>query len=143
MTTLWPTLTVCDVKASLAFYSERLGFRPDLLEVDDAGVAYMGSVEVGGTVIMFETAGPSQALEANHGALSGVSLTVLLDDTTDIDALYARLQASEATICTAIGDRPWGNRDFGLRDPDGYQLIVARPLRNDGASTTASGGSRG
>jgi catechol 2,3-dioxygenase-like lactoylglutathione lyase family enzyme len=27
---LWPTLTVADVDASLAFYSERLGFKPDL-----------------------------------------------------------------------------------------------------------------
>ena len=33
MTTLWPTLTVADVDVSLAFYSEKLGFKSDLVTI--------------------------------------------------------------------------------------------------------------
>jgi len=77
---------------------------------------------------MFETAAPGRSLGPTHGEASGVSLTVLLDAAVDIDALHAALQAAGVTICAAIGDRPWGNRDFGLRDPDGYHVTVAKPL---------------
>lgn len=128
MTTLWPTLTVREVEASLAFYSGTLGFRRDLLECDDGGSPTLGSVEVGDTVIMFETPAPGADLEPNHGARSGVTLTVCLPSSADIDGLYARLQRVGAPICSPIGDRPWGNRDFGIRDPDGYHLIVAQPI---------------
>lgn len=127
VTCLWPTLTVRDVSASLSFYAGQLGLRQDFVEVDDAGVACMASVEVGGTVLMFERTGTGQLLDSDHGARSGVSLTILLGPTTDIDALHARLEAAGAAICAGIGDRPWGNRDFGVRDPDGYHIIVARP----------------
>lgn len=128
MTTLWPTLTVRDVEASLAFYHGALGFRRDLLERDESGIPTLGSVEVGDTVIMFETPGPGAELEPNHAAGSGVTLTLCLPSSADIDGLYARLQREGAAICAPIGDRPWGNRDFGIRDPDGYQLIVAQPI---------------
>jgi uncharacterized glyoxalase superfamily protein PhnB len=129
VTTLWPTLTVRDVDASLAFYSGTLGFRRDLRECDEGGIPTLGSVEVGDTVIMLETPAPGADLALNHGALSGVTLTVCLPSSADIDSLYGRLQREGAAICSPIADRPWGNRDFGIRDPDGYQLIVAQQIR--------------
>jgi len=55
MTTLWPTLTVADVDTSLAFYADKLGFRSDLRLQNDDGKTFLGSVEVGDTVIMFES----------------------------------------------------------------------------------------
>ena len=30
--------------------------------------------------------------------------------------------------CSAIGNRPWGHRDFTVFDPDGYHVTIARPL---------------
>ena len=128
MTILWPTLTVRDVDASLAFYSERLGFRQDMAEKDETGTTFLGSVEVGNTVIMLESAGPNVHLEADHGLRSGVMLTVCLPDTDELDALYRRLQVGGVNICGPIGDRPWGNRDFMIQDPDGYRLVIASPI---------------
>jgi len=128
MTILWPTLTVLDVDASLAFYTEKLGFRQDLAEKDVNGATFLGSVEVGDTVIMFESPAPEATPERHHGERSGVTLTVCLSEADDIDSLYQRLQRDGVRICGPIGDRPWGNRDFMIQDPDGYRVAIAKPI---------------
>ena len=128
MTTLWPTLTVADVDASLAFYSDMLGFKPDLKLQDDDGKTFLGSVEVGDTVIMFESPDPTDP-DSGRGARSGVRLTICFPESHDIDAFYAELRRKDVSIACEIGDRFWGNRDFTVRDPDGYHLIIARPIR--------------
>jgi uncharacterized glyoxalase superfamily protein PhnB len=55
-------------------------------------------------------------------------LTLLFDRGYDIDSLLQRLLARGAGVCSPIGDRPWGHRDFTVFDPDGYQVTIARPL---------------
>ena len=129
MTTLWPTLTVADVDASLAFYSEKLGFKSDLKLRDDDGKTFLGSVEVGDTVIMFERPDPKDPPDSGRGARSGVRLTICFPESHDIDTFYTELRRTDVSIACAIGDRFWGNRDFTVRDPDGYHLIIARPMR--------------
>ena len=129
MMTLWPTLTVADVDASLAFYADKLGFRSDLRLQDDDGKTFLASVEVGDTVIMFESPDPKDSPDAGRGARSGVKLTICFPDTHDLDAFYADLRRKGISIACEIGDRFWGNRDFTVRDPDGYHLIMARPIR--------------
>ena len=126
MTTLWPTLTVADVDASLAFYSQTLGFKPDLRLQDDSGRTFLGSVEVGDTVIMFESADPRRPKPA---ATSGVVLTICFPQTHDLDGLYASVRATGTSIACEIGDRFWGNRDFTVTDPDGYHIVLARPVK--------------
>jgi uncharacterized glyoxalase superfamily protein PhnB len=129
MTTLWPTLTVADVDASLAFYSDKLGFKSDLKLRDDAGKIFLGSVEVGDTVIMFESPDPQDPPDLNRGARSGVKLTICFPESHDIDAFYTELRGKDVSIACDIGDRFWGNRDFTVRDPDGYHLTIARSIR--------------
>ncbi len=129
MATLWPTLTVADVDASLAFYSDKLGFKSDLRLQDDDGKTFLGSVEVGETVIMFESPDPKDPPDASRGVRSGVKLTICLPETNDIDAFYTELRGKDVSIACEIGDRFWGNRDFTVCDPDGYHLIIARPIR--------------
>ena len=128
MPILWPTLTVRDVDASLSFYSRHLGLPRDFAEQDGAGQTFLGSVEVGETVIMFEREARNATLESNHGERSGVTLTICLMTTDDIDRLYQRLRQDGVKVCSPIGDRPWGNRDFTIQDPDGYRIIVAKPM---------------
>jgi uncharacterized glyoxalase superfamily protein PhnB len=129
MTTLWPTLTVRDVDASLTFYADKLGFKSDLRLQDERGKTFLGSVEVGDTVIMFESADPKGPSEANRGHRSGVTLTICFPEAHDIDAFYAELRTKGVPIACEIDDRFWGNRDFTVRDPDGYHLVIARPVR--------------
>lgn len=127
MTTLWPTLTVQDVDASLAFYRDRLGFNVDFSLQDEKGKTYLGSVELGDTVIMFESPDPNQTDHLQRGFNSELSLTICFSDTHDLDALFTDLGRNGVQIECEIANRPWGNRDFTIRDPDGYKLILAKP----------------
>ena len=136
MTTLWPTLTVADVDASLAFYSDKLGFKSDLRLRGDDGKTFLGSVEVGDTVIMFESPDPNDLPDSGHGARSGVRLTICFPESQDIDAFYTELRGKDVSIACEIGDRFWGNRDFTVSDPDGYHLIIARPIRKSPKTMT-------
>ena len=124
MPLMWPTLTVQDVERSLAFYRDRLGLEQDLAERDETGALFLASVEVGDTVIMLNRAHAGTPL---HPQRSGVRLTLLFDRDDDIDALLDRLQSGGAEVCSPIGNRPWGHRDFTVFDPDGYHITIARP----------------
>lgn len=126
---LWPTLTVQDVDASLAFYKDILGFEIDLRLQDANGKTFLGSVEVPDTVIMLKSPSPNELLEPDHGARSGVTLTVLFPSDLDIDAFYANVRAKGLRVCNEIGDRPWGHRDFAIRDLDGYCVTLAKSSR--------------
>jgi uncharacterized glyoxalase superfamily protein PhnB len=122
---MWPTLMVQDVERSLSFYRDLLGLEQDLAERDEAGALFLASVEVDGTVIMLSRA----HRDTSHGASrQDARLTLLFERDDDIDALLERLQASGARICSPIGNRPWGHRDFTVFDPDGYHVTIARPL---------------
>jgi len=125
MPLMWPTLDVQDVEKSLSFYRDQLGLEQDLAERDGSGALFLASVETGDTVIMFTRAHPGSPHDSRP---SGVRLTLLFDSGADIDALLERLQAGGAGVCSPIGNRPWGHRDFTVFDPDGYHVTIARPL---------------
>lgn len=44
----------------------------------------------------------------------------------DIDALYAEYQASGATIDFTLYATPWGTREFGVQDIDGYDIAFGQ-----------------
>ena len=125
MPMMWPTLAVQDVERSLSFYRDQLGLEQDLDLRDETGAPFLASVEVDDTVIMLTRARPDMPLDSLR---SGVRLTLLFERGHDIDALLARLRALGTAVCSPIGDRPWGHRDFTVFDPDGYHVTIARPL---------------
>ena|SRR5687768_8856743 len=126
MPLMWPTVTVQDVEHSLVFYRDQLGLEQDLNLTDETGALFLASVEVGDTVIMLTRAPRGVPRDSQW---PGVRLTLLFDRGDDIDALQERLQADGAVVCSPIGDRPWGHRDFTVLDPDGYHITIARPLQ--------------
>ncbi len=125
MPLMWPTLTVQDLERLLSFYRDQLGLEQDLDLRDETGAPYLASVEVHETVIMLSRANPSTPQDPRR---SGVRLTLLFDRGHDIDALLDRLRGGGMVVCSPIGDRPWGHRDFTVFDPDGYHVTIARPL---------------
>ena len=125
MPMMWPTLTCGDVERSLSFYRDELGLEQDLNLRNETGALFLASVEVEGTVIMLTLGRPGTRQTAEE---SGVRLTLLFDRGHDIDALLERLRGRGVTVCSPIGNRPWGHRDFTVFDPDGYHVTIARPL---------------
>lgn len=73
---------------------------------------------------------PSLQAEASLGDKgSGVYLYFSVDD---VDETYRELSAQGLEPDAEPRDEPWGNREFIVRDPDGYKLVFfKRKARNN------------
>lgn len=56
--------------------------------------------------------------------------------TDDIDGLHASLVSKGLKPSSAPRDWPWGNREFAIKDPDGYKLVFYRPLQTKKRSSS-------
>jgi lactoylglutathione lyase len=119
-------LFVSDLQASVAFYTEVLGFQvmradPDYVSVR-TGAVVLG---LGPVAKLPETGvGPGftrQRLRADRGA--GVEIVLEVDDLDELRALYRRCQ-TRGVVAEALREQPWGLQDFRVVDPDGYYLRV-------------------
>jgi PhnB protein len=48
----------------------------------------------------------------------------------DVDEHYRRARAAGATIVTELADRPWGDRNYQAKDPEGHQWVFAQHVRD-------------
>lgn len=123
---LVPELEVRSLPASLAFYVARAGFEVRY-ERPDEGFAYL---DLDGAEVMVEEIGKSRRLapevvmEPPFGR--GVNLQI---EVVDVQALHERLAPQPAELVLEledawydVGDHQHGNRQFVVRDPDGYLL---------------------
>jgi lactoylglutathione lyase len=119
-------LFVSDMRASVAFYTEVLGFQVTRADPDYVSVRN-GSVVLGlGPVAKLpETGGgpgfSQHRLRRNKGA--GVEIVLEADDLDELNGLYRRCQA-HGGVAVALREQPWGLQDFRVADPDGYYLRV-------------------
>ncbi|MEL7487365.1 MAG: VOC family protein [Pseudomonadota bacterium] len=126
-----PTLIVPDVAAAAAFYEARLGF-----EIDGVfGVGY-AIVNRGGAVLHF--AGMADELRSTRSPAPNGDYTKrwsmwdVYFHTDDVEALYAELLKRGAEIVAAPFDAAHGNREFHVRDLNGYLLAFGQDLETDG-----------
>ena len=119
-------LFVSDMTASVAFYTEVLGFHVTRAEPDYVSVRN-GAVVLGlGPVAKLPETGvgpgfTQQRLHADRGA--GVEIVLELDDLDELRALYRNSQ-TRGVVAAALRNQPWGLQDFRVVDPDGYYLRV-------------------
>ena len=132
-TALTQELLCTDIKASLSFYVDVLGFVIQY-QREERGFAMLerqGSRIMLDQIILGEkrgwVAGP---LEAPFGR--GMNLQI---ETSAVDDLYARVQKSNATLFLPIEEKWYraddvylGNRQFIVQDPDGYLLRFYQDL---------------
>jgi predicted enzyme related to lactoylglutathione lyase len=105
-----PLLEVPDVLATAEYYRKTLGFR------SDAGAA---SSEY--SVVWRDNA--AVHLAKGESVPTGVRIFFWVKD---VDALHQDVIARGAEIAMPIGTRPYGIRDFGLRDPNGVLLVFGQ-----------------
>ena len=136
---LVPELVVSDLDRSLTFYTEVLGFSI-LYERPDERFAYL---DRDGAQIMIEqpVARSFIAGELEQPYGRGMNLQI---EVTDVQALYAEVQAAGATVHLALEDRsyrvrnaPLVNRQFVVQDPDGYLLRFFQDVTNKRNDTPA------
>lgn len=101
---------VHDVLKSVAYYRDVLGFEVDFTYGEPV---FYGGVVRDDVIIHFQAAHRTSRSTGQGAANIFV---------TEVDALYADMQARGAAIVQPPGDRPYGMRDFDLDDPDGNRL---------------------
>lgn len=115
-----PVIATDDVQASVEYFVRTLGFDADFVWGDPPVYAGVTSGEV---EIYFAKDPATAAAIRQHALAPDLFLWV-----RGIDALYAQHTAAGATIAEPLTDKPWGARQYVLRDPNGYHLKFAEPL---------------
>jgi uncharacterized glyoxalase superfamily protein PhnB len=125
---LSPILSVMDIDASIEAYTRQLGFTLAWRLTDDDDKATFAAVRLGEAEILLGTI-EFVAPEDRSRCGIGVQLYIELPADMDVDALFEQARDGGANIIRDLKDRDWGVRAFNVRDPDGYELMLARPLR--------------
>lgn len=126
ITDVIPVLACSDIAAEHDFLVRVLGFASVGLERSPDGSVVHGEVRAGERRIWLhqtsETAG--LATPAKLGGAGGGMVVHL----GDVDAHFAAVKAAGATILSEPEDQPYGQREYGVRDPDGHSWWFATPL---------------
>lgn len=118
-----PIFAVRDVEKAVAFYRDVLGGKGEWLWGEPPTFA---GVRLGEVQLMFNRQ-PELA-----AAIEGHEHYLFAED---VDALHAQHAAADAPIVSPIENKPWGIREYTVRDPDGYHLRFAGPAEFEKPAT--------
>jgi uncharacterized glyoxalase superfamily protein PhnB len=110
---LSPILAVPDVPAAVDYYTRVLDFDHDWLYGDPP---VHGAVRRGNIQIQF---GHNAEMAARAG---GMQFLLFVEQ---VDEFYELHRARGAQFASPIADKPWGLREYTVRDPYGYELRFA------------------
>jgi uncharacterized glyoxalase superfamily protein PhnB len=118
MGTISPTLAVRDMKETIDFYKNILGFKMGMAFPDANNPEY-ADLSRDGMVIMFV---PINNLGISSEGKLGIGVTMYLQIDGDIDGYYTELKQKGIKFAVDIKDEPYGIRDFTIEDTNGYRL---------------------
>ena len=137
ITLLTPELCCSNIKSSLSFYIETLGFKIQYARLEEG----FAMIERQGSQIMLDEIADTSNTTTKRTWISapmelpfgrGINLEI---KTKKVDELYDRCKLLEANIFLPIEDKWYragnmeiGNRQFIVLDPDGYMLRFAQNL---------------
>jgi uncharacterized glyoxalase superfamily protein PhnB len=108
-----PTLAVTDLRAAVDHYTKALGFQLGFMWGDPPNTA---GVNLGRVSIHLSVGAPNP---------QGCSVYFVVGDA---DELFEHQRANGASIVTPPADKPWGLREYAVRDRDGYELRFGHHL---------------
>ena len=111
-------LAVPDLKRSVAYFEDVLGFSRDWNDGDDWQALVRGGVRL--MLGHCPDALPPSEL-GDHSYFAYI-------DVDDIDALHAEITARGAIVRVAPADKPWGRREMAVGTPDGHRLMFGQTL---------------
>ena len=113
-------LFVSDLSKSVAYYEKLLGI-PAIHNSDATQAAF----EVGGVQLMLHGDGDIERVPS--GSVRGAGMTVHFQ-IDDAHAYWEHLGQLGIPLQERPEDQPWGYREFGVTDPDGYEIEFIQPL---------------
>jgi uncharacterized glyoxalase superfamily protein PhnB len=115
-------LWVQENSLSTKFY-KKLGFEV-VRSADDHSVVALNGFEIILVNMRDEDAFAKDAMSADKGR--GMYVYIKVDD---VDTKYKELVSQGFEPATQPKDWQWGNREFILKDPDGYKLCFWQPIK--------------
>ncbi len=115
------SLTVADVRRSLNWYRDVLGFSLDR-EHERDGRLLAASMSAGAIRILLTQEDGAKGADR----VKGQGFSLQFTTTQDIDTLASNAKLAGAALDTEPADA-WGARVFRLRDPDGFRLVFSSP----------------
>jgi uncharacterized glyoxalase superfamily protein PhnB len=118
-----PLLACSDIGAEHDFLVSVLGFTSAGLEHSPDGAVVHAEVRAGGRRIWLHREDRANGLSPpGKQGLSGGGIVVYVDD---VDAHHKRVRASAADIVSEPADQDYGQREYGVRDPEGHLWWIA------------------
>ena len=113
-----------EIRAGHDFLVEVLGFTSAGVVEDGNGVVVHAEVRAGDRRIwLHAVAGGLTTPEASGVATGGIVVYV-----ADVDAHFERAREKGAVIVREPIDEEYGQREYGLRDPEGHDWYIATPF---------------
>jgi uncharacterized glyoxalase superfamily protein PhnB len=113
-----PTLAVRNMKQTMKFYKNSLGFKIGMAFPDADNPEY-ADLSKDGMVLMFI---PAENIGISSREKLGVGVNMYMQIDGDIDEYYNELKNKGVRIVVDIKDELYGIRDFTVEDIDGYKL---------------------
>jgi uncharacterized glyoxalase superfamily protein PhnB len=118
---LQASLTVRDLRGSVAWYRNVLGFAVDR-EHERGGRLIAVSLRAGAVRILLTQDDGAKGTDR----VKGEGFSLQLTTSQDIDRIAQRAKSAGGVLESEPVDA-WGARVFRLRDPDGFRLVISSP----------------
>jgi len=116
-----------DIPSAHNFLVDAFAFSPGGVQHTPDGVAVHGEVRAGDLLIWLHRAAPEHDLASPRSqAVATGGLVVQIDD---VDAHCAHARECGARVDSEPQDQPYGQREYGARDPEGHRWWFASPLK--------------
>lgn len=118
--TLSASLTVNDLKKSLAWYTDVVGFFIEERYERDGELRAV-ALKAGNVRILIGQDDGAKGWDR----VKGEGFSLHLTTAQDVDAIANRIKERGGTLLAEPTDMPWGSRVFRLQDPDGFKLNIS------------------
>ena len=116
-----------DIPSAHNFLVDAFAFSPGGVQHTPDGVAVHGEVRAGDLLIWLHRAAPEHDLASPRSqAVATGGLVVQIDD---VDAHCVHARERGARVDSKPQDQPYGQREYGARDPEGHRWWFASPLK--------------
>lgn len=116
------SLTVKDLRASVAWYRDVVGFTVDQ-EFERDGKLRSVAIKAGDVRFLLNQDDGKKGWDRTKGEGFSFQFTTV----QDIDAIANRITGRGWKLESEPADMPWGVRSFRVIDPDGYKFAISSP----------------
>jgi uncharacterized glyoxalase superfamily protein PhnB len=120
-----PTLAVRNMKQTVQFYKDSLGFKIGMAFPDADNPEYV-DLSKDGMVLMFI---PAKNVGIGSKQKLGIGVNLYMQIDGDINEYYQELKDKGVKVVVDIKDEPYGIRDFTVEDINGYKLTFNQVSR--------------